>query len=257
MVSKALDNLGQFIVYLLLLIAVNALSSVSAADTDYEKAAAEYNKRDIVSQDNALSQLEKILEKKPDNVEAQALAAYVYAHKAYVLRQLGNTDAKYLNSAETLTKAVTVKQPKNIYARKATIFLQLMSNSTADARRTLEREVGDAETDPDLWYMLACVSDRDKSYAALTRALKLPGSHIWIYTDMAFQALKSDDLPTAEKWISYLEARHPNLAEADMLKAVLAAKKKDNKQTEYYWKIFAGKLPTFRLTKNVSGQLSE
>ena len=81
-----------------------------------------------------------------------------------------------------------------------------------------------------MWYMLAAVSEGDKANRSLARALTLNPDHVWIYSDMAFRALKMGDVAVAEKWIKALEARRPGVPEADLLRAIVAANKKDKKR---------------------------
>lgn len=245
MVRQVLDLAGQFFVYLMLLVSANALQPLFAVnpDSDYRDAQALFEKRDIVSRIRAISILEKILEQKADHVNTQALISYAYAHEAYIMTQMGEKATEFQNSADAFARAVLAQQPQNLYARKTTIFLQLVAGNFTDARKTLERDVTDKETDADMWYFLAVVSDGEKANKALVKALTLTPDHIWIHSDMAFRALKLGDVAVAEKWAAALDARRPGCPDADLLHAVIAATQKDKKKAKEYWTNFARKAP--------------
>ena len=243
--SQLLETAGRFIIYSLLLLFVNFLSAAHAADIDgeYRDAALVFEKRDMASTARAVAMLEKVLEQKPDHIDAQALVAFAYAHEAFVLTQMGEKATDYQNSADAFAKAVQAQQPENSSARKATLYLQLMSSNAGDARKTLEKVVTEKETDADLWYMLAIAGDADKSKNYLGRALAINSEHVWIYTDMAFRALKLGDTAIAEKWITALEAKRPSIPEIPLLHAVVAAQKKDKKRAQEQWAEFARRMP--------------
>lgn len=245
MVRRALDLAGQYVVYALLVLGANSLLPLSAAnpDGDYKDAVALFEKRDTVSRIRAITILEKNLEQKADHLDSQALISYAYAHEAYIMSQIGEKATDYQNSAEAFSKAVLAQQPQNLYARKTSLFLQLTAGNHIDARKILERDVTDKEPDADLWYMLAVVSDGDKANKSLAKALTLNPDHVWIYSDMAFRAVKMGDLVVAEKWVAALEARRAGVPEADLLRAVIAASKKDTKAAKSHWANFARKAP--------------
>lgn len=243
-------------VLLLFLLSAASIAAAPAinVDNDYRDALSLFQRRDVVSCQRTITLLEKILERKADHTDSQALIAYAYAHQAFVLSQLGESGADYLNSADAFSKAVLAQQPQNAFARKAKLLLQLIGGGTADVRKTLEKEVTDKETDADLWYMLAVSGDADKAIKPLSTALSLNADLIWIYSDMAFRALKMGDLATAEKWQRALEARKPGVADADLIKAVLSAQKQDKKSAQSAWNEFARKAPDFPLVARFSGR---
>ena len=245
MVRRALDLAGQYLVYALLVLGANSLIPLFAAnpDADYKDALALFEKRDIVSRIRAITVLEKNLEQKADHLNSQALISYAYAHEAYVMAQIGEKATDYQNSAEAFSKAVLAQQPQNLYARKTSLFLQLAAGNHIDARKILERDVTENETDADLWYMLAVVSEGEKTNKALAKALTLNADHVWIYSDMAFRAVKMGDLVVAEKWVAALDSRRAGAPEVDLLRAVIAANKKDAKAAKTHWANFARKAP--------------
>ena len=245
MVRQIFDLAGQYSFSILLLIGLNSLQPLFAAnpDSDYKDALALFEKRDIVSRIRAITILEKNLETKADHLDSQALISYAYAHEAYVMSQVGEPATEYQNSADAFSKAVLAQQPQNLFARKTVLFLQLVAGNHVDARKTLERDVTEKENDADMWYMLAAVSEGDKANRSLVRALTLNPDHVWIYSDMAFRALKMGDVAVAEKWIKALEARRPGVPEADLLRAIVAANKKDKKRAKEHWTDFARKAP--------------
>ncbi len=245
MVRRVLDLAGQYVVYTLLLVGINSLQPLFAAnpDSDYKDAVTLFEKRDIVSRGRAIAILEKNLEQKADHLDSQALISYAYVHEAYVMTQIGEKATEYQNSAEAFAKAVLAQQPQNLYARKTTLFLQLAAGNYVDARKALERDVTEKETDADLWFMLAVVSEGDKGNKALAKALTLNPDHVWIYSDMAFRAVKMGDLAVAEKWVKALEGRRAGVPEADLLRAVIAAHRKDKKRAKEHWSDFARKVP--------------
>ena len=206
---QVFDLAGQFVVYTLLVLTVNSLQPVFAAnlDADYKDAVTIFEKRDVVSCGRAITALEKILSQKADHLDAQALISYAYAHEAFVMTQLGEKATEYQNSADAFAKAVLAQQPQNIYARKTMLFLQLVAGNENDARKILERDVTESQSDADMWYLLAIVSDGENSGRALSKALSLNPDHVWIYADMAFRAVKAGDLVIAEKWAKALELR--------------------------------------------------
>ncbi len=239
------DDLGSFILYGLLILGVNALSAAPAGnvDNDYKDALSLYEKRDIVSRQKAMQILERNLEINAEHIDTQALIAYAYAHEAYLMQQLGENATDYLTSAEAFAKTVLSKQPGNIHAKKTVIFLHLVGGLQMDASRLMAKEMTDKETDADMWYMQAMISEGEKSRKSLVRALELKPNHVWIYSDMAFRAIQLNDLPLAEKWIAALEARVPGIADIDLLKAVVAAEKKNRKDIQVHWSAFTAKAP--------------
>lgn len=243
--GQLLETLGRFIIYSVLLLVVNFLSAANAAspDSDFKDAAQAFEKRDMASTQKAIAMLEKVLEQKPDHLDSQALIAYAYAHEAFILSQLGESGSEYQNSAEAFIKAVQAQQPQNLSAKKASVFLLMMSGKTADARKILEKDLNEKETDADIWYMYALAGDADKTVNHLNRALTLNPDHVWIYTDMAFRALKMGDAVVAEKWIRALEAKRPAVSEVPLLYAVLAAQKKDKKRAQEQWAEFVRRSP--------------
>lgn len=245
MVRRVLDLAGQYIVYTLLLLGINSLFPLFAVnpDSDYKDAVTLFEKRDIVSRSRAIAILEKNLEQKADHLDSQALISYAYVHEAYVMGQIGEKATEYQNSGEAFAKAVLAQQPQNLYARKTALLLQLIAGNHVDARKILERDVTDKEIDADLWYMLAVVSEGDKANKALARALTLNPDHVWIYSDMAFRAVKMGDLAVAEKWVKALEARRAGVPEIDLLRAVIAAHRTDKKRAKEHWADFARKVP--------------
>lgn len=243
--SQLLETAGRFIIYSILLFLVNFLSAANAAtpDSDYQDAAQVFEKRDMASTARAIVMLEKVLEQKPDHTNSQALIAFAYAHEAFVLTQMGEKAGEYQNSADAFAKAVLAQQPQNPSANKAMLYLQLMLGKAADVKKTLEKNVTEKETDADLWYMLAIVGDADNSKKHLSRALALRPDHVWIYTDMAFRALKLGDTAIAEKWIAALEIKRPAIPEVPLLNAVVAAQKRDKKRAQEQWAEFARRMP--------------
>lgn len=252
--SQLLEIAGRFLIYSILLSLVNFLSAAHAInpDSDYKDAAQTFSQRDMVSTQKAISMLEKVLEQKPDHLDSQALIAYAYAHEAFILSQLGESGSDYQNSAEAFIKAVQAQQPQNMSAKKASVFLLMMSGKTADARKILEKDLTDKEADADIWYMYAIVGDTDKTVNHLNRALTLNPDHVWIYTDMAARALKMGDAVVAEKWIKALEAKRPAVAEVPLLYAVLAAQKKDKKRAHEQWAEFVRRSPDSPLVAKFS-----
>jgi len=253
-VRYSLETSATYLIYSLLLLSLNLISSVQAAspDADYRDAASVFQKRDLSSCQKAISMLEKILDQKADHLDTQALLAFAYAHEAFILSQFGESGSEYQNSAEAFAKTVLTQQPKNANARKASMLVQLISGNFIDVKKVLESEVGEQETDADLWYMLAIVTDGEKAVRSLSRALLLNADHIWIYSDMAFRALKMNDLVVAEKWLNALEAKRPGVADADLLRAVMAAQRKDSKAMQTAWAELARKAPDFALVARVN-----
>jgi len=252
--SQLLEIVGRFILYSLLLSLVNFLSAAHAsnADSEYKDAAQAFAQRDMASTQKAIAMLEKVLEQKPDHLESQALIAYAYAHEAFVMSQLGESGSDYQNSAEAFVKAVQSQQPQNTSAKKAQIFLLMMTGKTSDARKIIEKDLNEKETDADIWYMYALAGDADRTVNHLNRALTLNPDHVWIYTDMAFRALKMGDAVVAEKWIKALEAKRPSAAEVPLLYAVLAAQKKDKKRAQDQWAEFVRRSPDSPLVAKLS-----
>lgn len=248
----------SYAIFALSLLNLASLAAAPAAtvnvDNDYRDAAALFQRRDIVSCLRTINLLEKNLEKKPDHLDSQALISFAYAHEAFILSQLGESGTEYMNSADAFSKAVLTQQPKNPFARKAAMMLQLIAGNALEVRKTLEKEMTDKETDADLWYISAIVGEGDKTLKSLTTALNLNADHIWIYNDMAFRALKMNDLTTAEKWVRALEARRPGLADADLLKAAIAAQKRDKKAAQGFWVDFTRKAPEFSLVAKFGGR---
>lgn len=254
-VRRALETTGSYLIYALILLSINFLSSVYAVnvDSDYKDAATLFEKRDIASCHRAIQLLEKNLETKADHLETQALISFAYAHEAFVLTQLGEKATEYQNSADAFSKSVLSQQPQNSYARKTSLILQLIAGNHIDVKKTLEKDISDKETDADIWYILATVSEGDKVTASLQKALSLNPDHVWIYNDMAFRAIKLGDLATAQKWANALEKRSANIADLDLLKAAIAALKKDKKTAELHWADFSKKAPDFFLVSKLSG----
>ncbi len=248
--------MARYAIYALLLVLLNALSSASAAnvDNDYRDALSLFQRRDIASCLRTITLLERNLEQKADHADSQALIAYAYAHQAFILSQIGESGADYLNSADAFSKAVLAQQPQNPFARKAKLLLQLIGGNFADVRKTFEKELTDKETDADLWYMSAVAGDADKAAKSLGTALRLNADLVWIYTDMAFRALKMNDLSTAEKWLRALEARKPGIADIDLLKATIAAQRQDKKTVQASWSDFSRKAPDFALVARFAGR---
>lgn len=239
------DELASFLLYGLLMLGTNALLAAPAAnvDNDYRDALSLYERRDIVSRQKAIQILERNLEVNAEHLDTQALIAFAYAHEAHMMQQIGERSTDYLASAEAFAKAVLAKQPSNIFAKKTIIFLHLVGGLQMDASRLMAKEMTEKETDADMWYMQALLSEGEKSRKAIVRALELKPNHVWIYSDMAFRAIQLNDLPLAEKWISALEARTPGIADLDLLKAVVAAQKKNRKDIQFHWAAFTAKAP--------------
>lgn len=255
MVRQVLETTGSYLIYALILLSINFISSVSAlnVDSDYKDAVTVFEKRDIASCLKAIHMLEKNLEQKADHLESQALISFAYAHEAFLLTQLGEKATEYQNSADVFSKSVLSQQPQNAYARKTSLLLQLIAGNHIDVKKTLEKEITDKETDPDLWYIQAVVSEGDKIPAGLQKVLTLNADYIWIYSDMAFRAIKLGDLSAAQKWVNALEKRNSNLADLDLLKAVIAAQKKEKKLAEEHWDAFRKKVPEFFLVAKLLG----
>lgn len=255
MIRQALETAGSYLIYAVLLLSINFLSAASAAnvESDYKDAATIFEKRDIASCHRAIEMLEKNLEIKADHLDTQALISFAYAHEAFVLTQLGEKATEYQNSADAFAKSVLSQQPQNIYARKTNLLLQLIAGNHIDVKKTLEKDISDKETDADIWYILATVSEGDKISLSLQKALALNPDHVWIYSDMAFRAIKLGDLATAQKWTTALEKRLTNIADLDLLKAAIAAQKKDMKTAEQHWADFSKKAPEFFLVSRISG----
>lgn len=254
-VRQALETTGSYLIYAVLLLSINFVSSAFAAniESDYKDAATIFEKRDMVSCHRAIQLLEKNLEVKADHLDTQALISFAYAHEAFVLTQLGEKATEYQNSADAFSKSVLSQQPQNIFARKASLILQLIAGNHIDVKKTIEKDISDKETDPDIWYILATVSEGDKITSSLQKALSLNPDHVWIYNDMAFRAIKLGDLATAQKWASALEKRSANIADLDLLKAAIAAQKKDKKTAELHWADFSKKAPDFFLVSKLAG----
>lgn len=239
------DDIASFLLYCLLLLSTNALLAAPAGnvDNDYKDALSLYERRDIVSLQKAIQILEHNLEVNAEHLDTQALIAFAYAHEAHLLQQIGEHSKDYHASAEAFAKAVLAKQPGNLFAKKTVIYLYLVGGLQQDASKLMAKEMTEKETDADMWYMQALLSEGDKSKKALLRALELKPNHVWIYSDMAFRAIQLNDLALAEKWIAALEARLPGIADIDLLKAVVAAQKKQRKEIQVHWSAFAAKAP--------------
>ncbi len=239
------EDLVTFLLYGLIILSANALSAAPpvSVDNDYKDALNLYERRDIASRQKAIQILERNLEANAEHVDTQALIAFAYAHEAYLMQQIGEHSTDYLASAEAFAKTVLAKQPTNTLAKKTVIFLHLVGGLQLDASRLMAKEMTEKETDADMWYMQALLTEGDKSKRALTRALELKPNHVWIYSDMAFRAIQLNDLPLAEKWIAALEARVPGIADIDLLKAVVAAQKKNRKEIQMHWSAFTAKAP--------------
>jgi predicted Zn-dependent protease len=239
------EELAGFLLYAVLIFGANALLAAPAVsvDNDYRDALSLYEKRDIVSEYKAIQILERNLDANPDHLDTQALLAFAYAHEAHLLKQIGGQSADYMSSAEAFAKVVLAKQPANAYAKKTVIFLQLVGGLRQEAAQLLAKEITEKENDADLWYMQAVLTEGEKTTMALARALELKPNHVWIYSDMAFRSLELNDVPLAEKWIAALEARAPGIADLDLLKAVVAAQKKNRKEAQQHWSAFTAKAP--------------
>ncbi|GAB4426020.1 MAG: hypothetical protein OHK0011_07450 [Turneriella sp.] len=238
------EELAVFLLYGVLIFAANALLAAPAAnvDNDYRDALSLFERRDIVSRQKAIQILVRNLETNAEHLDTQALIAFAYAHEAHLMQQVGENPKDYLASAEAFAQAVLAKQPTNAHAKKTVIFLKLVGGLQQDASKLIAKEMTEKETDADMWYMQALLSEGEKSKKALIRALELKPNHVWIYSDMAFRAIKLNDLPLAEKWIAALEARMPGIADLDLLKAVLAAHKKNRKELQSFWSAFTAKV---------------
>lgn len=236
---------ATFCLYALLLILANAgLGAQSnSVENSYKDAQKLFEQRDFASRQKAITILERNLKTNPEHLQTQALLGFAYAHDANLLRQLGNANAAkdYLTSAEAFAKIVLAKQPNNPYAKKTMIFLQLINETFAEATKLIGKEVTEQETDPDLWYMQAILSDGEKTTKSLAKALALKPDHVWIYSDLALRAVQLNNLPVAEKWIAALEMRAPNAADVHLLKAIIAAHKKDKKEMQLQWATFSQK----------------
>lgn len=243
--TAILDAFGSYLVYAALLLFANAVIAAPATnvDNEYKDAQKLFERRDLQSRQKAIEILEKNLEASPGHLETQALIGFAYAHEANLMVQLGERGGDYLTSAEAFAKGVIAKQPTNIYARKTVILLHLVGGLQIDASKILAKDMTDKETDADLWYMQAVMSDGDKALRSLTRALELKPDHVWIYSDMAFRALQMNNIPVAEKWVAALDARAPGIADVDLLRAIIAAQKKDRKQLTAHWNTFSKKVP--------------
>jgi tetratricopeptide (TPR) repeat protein len=239
------DELASFLLYGLLLIGANVLFAAQPAsvDNDYKDALSLYEKRDIVSLQKAIEILERNLKVNPEHLETQALISFAYAHEAYLMQQIDGRAADYLVSAENFAKAVLAKNPRNTFAKKTIIFSHLIVGQKAEAAKILAMEMNEKESDADMWYLQALLTEGDESKRALIRALELKPNHVWIYSDMAFRAIHFNDLPLAEKWIAALEARMPGIADLDLLKAVVAAQKKKRKDSQLHWSALNAKTP--------------
>lgn len=248
--QRSFESAGRYVLYAAILSAINFFSTLAAAspDADYKDAETMFQRRDLSSCLRSIQMLEKILEQKADHLDTQGLLSYAYAHESFILSQIGQQGSEYQKSAEAFATAVLTRQPKNQYAQKAAILLALLNNKQDDVRKLLEKEVTDKEIDPDLWYLLAVVSDGDKISKNLSKALALRKDHIWIYSDMAFRAIKMSDLQVADKWIKALEAVRPGLGDTDLLQAVVAFQRKDTKNAQLFWDNFLRKTPEFSLT---------
>ncbi|HRP69091.1 MAG TPA: hypothetical protein PLY93_06130 [Turneriella sp.] len=230
---------------LFLLVLFNFTYSLFAAnlESDYRDAVVLFEKRDVVSCEASIAVLEKILEQKTDSLDAQALIAYAYAHHGGMLQQINGSGGEYLNSAYAFAKAALSQQPTNIYARKAILLLKLIGGDIVDVRKQVEKEWSEKETDADIWYFRAVSGDAAAATKSLQEALRKNTSHVWIYSDMAFRALLANDFATAEKWIAALQKQQAEIADVDLLKAVLAIKRSDEKEARLAWDSFTRKAP--------------
>lgn len=253
---RFVETAGRYVFYVALLVSLNSATSLFAAnpDSDYRDALSLFQRRDIASCQRTISLLEKNLEQKADHIDSQALLSFAYAHEAFIMSQLGESGSDYQNSADAFAKAVLAQQPNNAFARKTSLLLKLIVGNYLDVRKTLDPEMNDKQTDADLWYFYAVVSEGDKVGRALSTALTLNGDLVWIYNDMAFRALKMGDSATAEKWVRALDARRPGLADSDLLKAAIAAQKQDKKTAQNLWNEFTRKAPGFPLVTKLSGR---
>lgn len=235
----------KYFSYVLIAASLNFISSLFAAsiEEDYREAQSFFEQRDLSSREKAISLLEKILEQKPDHLEAQALISYVYAHEAYILSQLDKSGAEYQNSADAFSKAVLSQQPSNVYARKTVLFLKLMAGNKADVETQIEKNWPQNERDADVWYFRALVGEGPEALKALQEAFKLNTAHVWIYSDMAFRALRVHDYANAEKWIAALQKQRADIADIDLLKASFAAQKGNEKEMRTAWDTFVRKVP--------------
>jgi len=256
MIRQTLEDAGSYALYVVILLAINFFGAASAAtvESDFKDAQSIFARRDLASGERALHMLEKILDQKADHLETQALISYIYAHEAFILTQLGEKATEFQNSADAFAKAVLTQQPQNANAKKASWLLMLIAGNHIDVKKILEKEITDKEVDADLWYMFATVNEGEKMQASLAKALSLNPEHIWIYSDLAFRAIKLGDLATAERWLSVLEARRSGSADGDLIRAALAAQKQDKKSAEAAWKSFSAKVPEFPLVKKISGK---
>ena len=239
------DETLSFLLYALLIALTNAAFAAPPVNVDnnYKDALNLFEQRDIVSRQKAIHILERNLETNAEHQETQALIAFLYAHEAYLLQQLGERSNDYLTSAEAFAKAVLAKQPTNSFARKTVIYLHLIGGLHQDATKLMEKAMTEKETDPDMWYIQAVLSEGDKARKSLAKALELKPNHVWIYSDMVFRAIRLNEIPLAEKWIAALEARLPGIADIDLLRAVIASLKKDRKAAESHWGAFSNKAP--------------
>lgn len=241
--TRLSEGLAQLLFYAALVLAANALFAQAqpAVEAQYQDALTLFEKRDLKSIQGAINLLEKNIDLNAEHLETQALIGFVYAHEANILSQLGQSSTEYLNSANAFAQNVLLRDPKNKFAIKTTIYLLMIGGKNSDAAKLLSSEMNEKETDADLWYFQAALTDGDKSLQSLARALELKPDHVWIYSDMAFRALRLNNLSVAEKWISALETRSPNTADALMLRAIFSAQKKDITAASSYWSSFESK----------------
>ena len=235
------------------LIFINITSYLFAQSTDleFEEAKNLFENRDLVSIAKATIALEKIIGKKSDHLEAQALLSFVYAHQANIARQIGQPYLDYENSASAFSAQVLSVNADHRTALKTNAFLLLSKGNILDAKKIIDVRSPPNETDIDWLYMQAAVSENDKSVQIVSKILSVNASHVWIYFDMSMRSLRLNNLSNAEKWLSLLKANKPDLVEVDILQGVIAAHKNDIKTVQEYSANVLKKLPNSVISKKI------
>lgn len=238
------DEVASFLIYALLLAVANAsFAAPTNVDNEYKDAQKLFEKRDFASRQKAIAVLEQAIASDPNHLETQALLGFAYAHEACLRQQLGEQPKDYLASAEAFAKVVLARQANNAIAKKTLMLLHIVRGAPQEAAKLMGNEPSATETDPDIWYLRAVLSEGDNSLKALAKALELKPDHVWIYSDLTIRAIRLNNLAVAEKWVAALEARAPGIADIDLLKAMVAAQKKNKKEAQQHWSAFVKKVP--------------
>lgn len=186
----------------------------------------QYSKYDTISLRTAAILYEQVLAKEPQNIEAMAHLAIIYAHFSFREGTAEGLKNPYISKAQSFIQSAKNLAPENKDVGRAESHILLVLGKKREAREIITKLLATEPNNPELNYLLACVSsgfytdESSEAGAAIKKALELNPKFLWALEDKFLAHLQQGQYSKAQEILKQLEKDYPQYPETKLYRVL-------------------------------------